>query len=154
MRVFSVSILSACFFSLSLLGACSPAIDTRGNLPDEEQLSQISTGMHKADVAGILGSPSTVSAWDDNEWYYIGYQTETFAFFKPDELDRKVVALAFDPEGSLQQVNILTKEDGTTVTPIARETPTSGNEFSIWEQLVGNIGRFSDNSRSGLDTPN
>lgn len=149
MRVFSFFALCTCVLSLSFLNACSPTIDTRGNLPDDEQLSQISTGMHKADVVTILGTPSTVSAWDDNEWYYIGYQTETFAFFKPEEFDRKVVALAFDPEGTLKQVDVLTKEDGKNVTPVARETPTSGNEFSIWEQLVGNIGRFSDNSRSG-----
>ncbi len=158
MRAFSVSFLTASFLTMSaLVGGCSPTIDTRGNLPEEEQLSQIKPGQHKAEVAAVLGSPSTVSAWDDNEWYYIGYKTETFAFFKPEELERKVVVLAFDNNGVLQNAATLTKEDGVEIQPIARETPTSGNEFSIWEQLVGNIGRFkSDPSRAGggFDLPN
>ncbi len=155
MRAFSVPSLAVSLLVLTtLMGACSPSIDTRGNLPEEEQLSQIKPGQHKADVAAILGSPSTVSAWDDNEWYYIGYKTESFAFFRPEELERKVIVLAFDSDGTLKDSAILAKEDGSSISPITRETPTSGNEFSLWEQLIGNIGRFKGDSRSGFDQTN
>ncbi|MCC7167120.1 MAG: outer membrane protein assembly factor BamE, partial [Rhodospirillales bacterium] len=78
--------------------ACSPTIDIRGNLPNPDQLVLVKPGdVSRDDVANMLGTPSSTAVFDDETWYYISMRTETKTFFKPKVLDRKVVAVRFDP---------------------------------------------------------
>src|SRR3546814_5404304 len=122
---------------------CSPRIDTRGNLPDPDIVSELQPGLHDRDqVAQILGSPSTVGTFDDSTWYYISKRTETVAFFEPETVDQQVLAVHFDDTGVLSEVKVFGYEDGQEIEPVERVTPTSGREITILQQLFGNIGRF------------
>ncbi|HEV7369497.1 outer membrane protein assembly factor BamE, partial [Arenibaculum sp.] len=76
------------------LAACSPTVNTRGNLLEADRLAQVQPGTStQDDVAALLGSPSSVGTFDPNVWYYIGQRTEKTAFFRPDVAERKVVVL-------------------------------------------------------------
>ena len=126
------------------LGACSPRLAVRGNLPDPEQVVEVLPGeSDREDVQRILGSPSTLSTFQDSTWYYIGERTEQTAFFKPDVVERSVLTITFNDAGLV---------DDTAM--VDRQTPTEGNELTIWQQLIGNIGRFTGNEprqrRQGL----
>jgi outer membrane protein assembly factor BamE (lipoprotein component of BamABCDE complex) len=135
--------------SLLLASACSPIVDVRGNLPNEEQLALIKPGdVSKDDVIAMLGTPSSVAAFDDETWYYISSKTEQLAFLKPKETDRKVVAISFDSNGQVKEVRQLGMQDGKLIKPVERTTPTAGNEMTFLEQLFGNVGRFSDKTKS------
>lgn len=124
--------------------ACESRLDTRGNLLDPNRLAEIKTGQHTRDeVAEILGSPSSIAAFDKETWYYISKRTETFAFFEPDVSDRQVVILRFDSQGVVTEVTSLGLKDGHVVQPVDRVTPTAGNEITIIKQLIGNLGRFN-----------
>lgn len=126
------------------LVACAPRLDTRGNLPDPEKLAKIKTGEHtRIQVAEILGSPSNISTFDLETWYYVSQWTETTAFFEPDVITRKVVILRFDKDGTLTDVRTIGLEDGRVVQPVERVTPTSGNEITFIEQILGNLGKFN-----------
>src|SRR3546814_15484806 len=73
---------------------CSPRIDTRGNLPDPDIVSELQPGLHDRDqVAQILGSPSTVGTFDDSTWYYISKRPETVAFFETETVDQQVLEI-------------------------------------------------------------
>src|SRR6201999_1104695 len=62
---------------LALLCACSPIIAQEGNVPDPDQVVQINPGVDdKNRVTQVLGSPSTVSSFQDRTWYYISRRTE------------------------------------------------------------------------------
>jgi len=123
--------------------ACTPRVDVRGNVPDPERLAEIVPGeIAKEEVAEILGSPSSVATFGQETWYYVSQRTETLAFFEPEIKERKVVILRFDKEGLVSEVRTLTADDGQTVNPIERRTPTAGNELDFIDQLLGNIGRF------------
>lgn len=125
--------------------ACSPVIETRGNMPQIDQLEQIRPGEHRReDIAALLGSPSSTSLFDNETWYYIASRKEFFAFYAPEEIDRMVVAIRFDDAGTVQDMRILGMEDGRRVELVRRETPTAGTEMTILQQLLGNIGRFGD----------
>jgi outer membrane protein assembly factor BamE (lipoprotein component of BamABCDE complex) len=65
------------------------------------------------------------------------------AFLKPNELSRTVIAIQFDPTGTVSDVRTLSKDDGRSVDISTRETPTRGTETSIIQELFGNIGRFA-----------
>lgn len=129
---------------LLLAGACAPRIDTRGNLPDPENVLRVQPGIDgKQQVADILGTPSTLGTFDDNVWYYISRRTETLAFFEPDVVDQQVLAIRFDATGTVSDMLIYGYEDAQIIVPQERSTPTLGRELTILEQLIGNLGRFN-----------
>lgn len=125
------------------LTACSPRIEIRGNLPDPERLAELRPGeFSREEVFEILGSPSSIAAFDQETWYYISERTETVAFMAPQVTDRKVLVLRFDGNGVLSDMQALGMDDGYAIRPVGRETPTAGNEITIMEQIFGNVGRF------------
>jgi outer membrane protein assembly factor BamE (lipoprotein component of BamABCDE complex) len=133
------------------LTACTPRVATRGNLVEDYRLEQVHTGTStKADVATILGTPTTVSTFDENVWYYIGQRVETVAFYAPEVTKRRVLRMQFDPgSGVLQDLKQLDLKDGEDVAMVSRETPTLGRRIGILEQFLGNIGRFNNDSSPG-----
>jgi len=133
--------------------ACAPQIATHGNLPDPERLAEVVPGqITKGEVAEILGSPSSIAAFDEETWYYISERKETTAFLAPDVTDRKVVIIRFDDKGVVSAVDFLGLEDGRKVELVERATPTAGNEMTILEQLLGNMGRFNKDPNAATNT--
>lgn len=127
----------------TVLGACSPIVNNRGNLPEQEIVLEIQPGIHtRADVAAILGTPSTVATFDDRTWYYIGKQTERLAFFEPDTTEQQVLVVQFDDTGTVERIERFDKSMAREVAPVSRKTPTAGKELTFLEQLLGNVGRF------------
>ncbi|WP_119165505.1 outer membrane protein assembly factor BamE [Algihabitans albus] len=126
-----------------LLAGCAERVDVRGNLPDVEQVVEIQPGLStRDDVVRILGTPSTLSSFQDRTWYYIGQRQEQFAFLRPDVTDRSVLIVTFDERGLVQETRLNTIEDGRSVDLVDRETPTEGRELTVLQQLFGNLGRF------------
>lgn len=127
-----------------MVSACAPIIISRGNLPAPELLSTIQPGSHtRNQIADILGSPSSVATFDDEVWYYISSQTETFAFYEPILIDQQVIAISFDEAGKVKEVRRYGLDDARAIEPVDRTTPTGGREITVLEQLFGNIGKFS-----------
>jgi outer membrane protein assembly factor BamE (lipoprotein component of BamABCDE complex) len=126
-----------------MLAACQNDIQVRGNIPDPEVVQEIRAGVHgRNDVASLLGSPSAVSTFEDDIWYYIGQKTAQFAFFKPDIRERQVLVVSFDPSGRVGETKTYTLADSRDIDPVDRETPTEGRNLTILQQIFGNIGRF------------
>jgi len=147
MLFYNPSKLLIYFCLVVLLAACAPKIDIRGNLLDLELLSEITPGDHsREEVEEILGSPSTITMFDQETWLYISERTETVAFFEPVVKKRKVLILNFDKEGMVNKIEILNAENGKKVQPIGRTTATSGSEYGFFEQVFGNLGRFNNPS--------
>jgi len=128
------------------VGACSPTVDLRGNLPTERKLAEIKPGaIGRDEVSARLGTPSTVATFDTETWYYVSQKTETFAFFEPEIIDQQVIAIRFDSNGLVESVDRYQLSDGRPIDPVDRKTPTAGKELGLFEQLIGNIGRFTKN---------
>ena len=126
-----------------LIAGCAERVDVRGNLPDVEQVVEIQPGIStRDDVVRILGTPSTLSSFQDRTWYYIGQRQEQFAFLRPEITDRSVLIVTFDERGLVQETRLNTIEDGHNVDLVERETPTEGRELTVLQQLFGNLGRF------------
>lgn len=127
-----------------VLTACAPRIETSGNLPDPNRVAEIRDGgFSREEVAEILGSPSSIAVLEGEIWYYISKRTETVAFFEPEVKDQQVVVINFDKKGMVSQVQTLGLEQARTIRPAERETPTAGNELTLFDQLIGNLGRFN-----------
>ncbi len=126
------------------LVACSGELTTRGNLLTAERIEEISAGeSFQSDVVAAVGTPSAVSTFENNTWYYIGELQEQQSFLDPDVLERNVLVVNFDDSGLVQSTQLYTVADGQIINPVSRTTPTEGRELTILQQLLGNLGRFS-----------
>lgn len=124
-------------------GGCASRTAVHGDPVDPERLASIVVGTHtRADVASVLGSPSSAAPFIDDTWYYITSRTEGFGFMADKETERQVVVLRFDPSGVVSQVETLTLANGQEVEMVERTTPSFGENLSILQQFLGNIGRF------------
>ncbi|MFQ5766129.1 MAG: outer membrane protein assembly factor BamE [Rhodospirillales bacterium] len=123
--------------------ACASRVDTRGNLLDPDRVVEIKPGeQSREEVAEILGSPSSITPFGSDTWYYIAKRTETFAFFAPEVTERHIVVVKFAEDGKVADIGTLGLEEGRTIHPVARTTPTHGIKMTVLEQLIGNLGRF------------
>jgi outer membrane protein assembly factor BamE (lipoprotein component of BamABCDE complex) len=136
-------------FALPLmLAGCTPIIANRGNMLDEDRIAQVKTGSSsKNDVFEALGSPSVVSTFDDNTWYYVGQRTEREAFFKPVVTDRKLIAVQFDDTDHVKSMDRVGLDQAVDIEPLEQTTPAVGREITFMEQLIGNVGRPSSKKK-------
>jgi outer membrane protein assembly factor BamE (lipoprotein component of BamABCDE complex) len=135
--------------ALPLVAAgCTPIVSNRGNMLDEERIAQVKPGTSsKNDVFEALGSPTIVSTFDDNTWYYVGERTEREAFFAPELVAHKVIEIKFDDTDHVRAVDRIGLDQTTEVTPFSETTPAAGREITFMEQLLGNIGRPSSKKK-------
>ncbi|MGB1548450.1 MAG: outer membrane protein assembly factor BamE [Alphaproteobacteria bacterium] len=125
--------------------SCAARITTRGNVPDVDALASIRTGVQtREEVAELIGSPSTVTTFSDNTWYYISERIEDKTFSDPKVLDRKIIAIDFDANGTVENIRQYDIRHGLVVNVVARKTPTPGKELSAIESILGGIGTLSE----------
>ncbi len=126
-----------------LLAACEKEVRIRGHVPDPDSMEAIKAGLYsRDDVLELLGTPSTISTFDDQKWYYIGQRSTQFAYKRPKILDRNVVVVSFDESGYVTETAVYSLDDAQEIKPVARVTPTEGRDFTIMQQLLGNFGRL------------
>ncbi|BBK31453.1 Beta-barrel assembly machine subunit BamE [Stella humosa] len=124
--------------------ACSPIVQQHGNLIASEKLNEIRPGATtKDEVQRILGTPSTLSTFNDRSWYYVSRRTSQVAFFAPSTESQESVAIDFDTSGVVAGVRQFDLRDSKSVELVARQTPSVGKELGFLEQLIGNIGKFN-----------
>ncbi len=132
------------------LAACETPVRVRGHVTDPDSIEAIKAGEYtQDDVLALLGTPSTVSTFDDHKWYYIGHKSTQFAFQHPEVLERNVLVVSFDDSGIVNAKHVYSLEDGRDIEPIARVTPTEGRDFTILQQLLGNLGRLPGSTGGG-----
>ena len=128
-----------------LVAACSPTVKQHGHRIDDELLARITPGeTSKEQVARILGSPSSLATFEDLRWYYITQRSERMSFYQSEIIEQDVVVISFDERGIVTRVGNHDLADAQSVAPSDEKTRTLGKELSLFEQLIGNIGRFSD----------
>ncbi len=141
---------------LATLAGCDSISDltfspqTRGNKVDPELLAQLVPGTStRADVTSLIGSPTTRATFDDNSWIYIGEITKPVIGGIQQVHDQEVVVLTFDQTGVLKSITRKGMADAEPVTVVTRATPSPGNDASLMQQLLGNVGRFSPGGSLG-----
>lgn len=137
-------------------GACTPMVDLRGNRAEPDDLRTIQVGLtSKQEVARKLGSPSNVSPFDKNAWYYISKREEHFAFFKPEVKTQRVVEIRFDKEGFVSEIKRYSLKDARNVELVERKTKSRGGEpgmlRSLWDTFTrSRIGKKRKSNKFGL----
>ncbi|MGZ9202362.1 MAG: outer membrane protein assembly factor BamE, partial [Caulobacteraceae bacterium] len=89
---------AACSLALTLgLSACAPITAYHGYQVIEANPAELKVGVDsKSSVMEKLGSPSVVSTFEPDVWYYMSQVNDQVAFYKPTVTKRTVYAIAFD----------------------------------------------------------
>lgn len=129
--------------AIAALSACTPTKAVRGNILKDYQVSAVQPGVDtQSDVLRKLGSPTTRAPFDDRTWYYLGQETEKRGILDPEVTSESIVIVMFDETGTVARIDNV--DPRRTDVPYVREkTPTSGNEMTVMQQLLGNMGRFN-----------
>jgi len=141
-----MKLLNVIFFSAFLLtlSACVKTEENMGYMTGETHFDEVKIGTStKKEVQKILGSPSSKSSFGEETWYYIGTKVERTAFLDPDIIEQNVVYIKFNKEDIVQDMGRKSAEDGREISFSEDKTSTEGNELTILEQLLGNLGRFN-----------
>jgi outer membrane protein assembly factor BamE (lipoprotein component of BamABCDE complex) len=128
------------------LAGCSlfeaPVIQ-RGHRVSSDLIQDIKTGVHtRSDVQSLIGSPTSVSTFGVENWYYISSKTRQRPARALAVSDQETVAVEFDGAGVVRDVRVLTENDMRPVDMVSRTTPSPGTERTLLQALFGNIGRF------------
>ena len=143
-RRFSTSLLAAA--GLVLLAGCSNKLEHRGYMPKPGAFDQISNGMTKMEVEGIMGTPSTTASvkYKGDSYYYITQITQQKAFLTT-ETDRTVIAIRFNEDDKVKSYAQYGLQDGRVVAINGESTPVYGEDTSIISALL----RTSKGTRTG-----
>ncbi|WIM13680.1 outer membrane protein assembly factor BamE [Enhydrobacter sp.] len=135
-------------------GGCANTVAQRGFAPTPGSVDKLEIGTQsRDDVVRLIGSPSAVSTFKPNVWYYISQKQESWAFLKPEIVDQHVMQLTFNESGRLDAIKKYDLNDAENITMVSRITPTAGKELTILEQILGNVGRFSTPKQSNPGAP-
>ncbi len=129
-----------------VMAGCSPEINRRGYIAKPGAFAQLSEGMSKSEVEGILGSPSTTASinFQGDSYYYITSITQGRAFLSPVETNREVIAVRFTKTDQVEGMAQYGLSDGKIININTRKTLIAGNEFSILAEIFRGKGSAGD----------
>jgi outer membrane protein assembly factor BamE (lipoprotein component of BamABCDE complex) len=134
-------VLAAAALGLLLGSGCSSTTIKHGHHLRENDLQQIQPGMSEDSVKMALGTPDTTSALPGgNAYYYISSTNKQTAFFKEEEVDRKVVAVYFNQVGSVSQVANYGMRDGRVFDYVKGETPAYMRDKNFISRFFRGVG--------------
>jgi outer membrane protein assembly factor BamE (lipoprotein component of BamABCDE complex) len=142
--------LAGTLLASSLVGltGCDPQIAQRGfvSTPGSEEKLEVGA-QSREDVVRLIGSPSAVSTFNPNVWYYIGETQESYAFLKPEIIEQKVIQVTFNESGRIAGIKNYDLKDAEKIEMVKRITPTAGKELTVLEQILGNVGKFNPGAK-------
>ncbi|MDQ2088443.1 outer membrane protein assembly factor BamE [Marimonas arenosa] len=132
---------------LCAVSACAAVYRNHGYVPSEEELAEIVVGVDsRATVDDVIGEPSAGGLLQGGDYYYVRSRVRHFGMLEPQVVERQVLAISFDSNDVVQNIERFGLEDGRIV-PLARRVTSSSVEGKgFLRQLLGNLGNFDPTS--------
>ena len=108
------------------LAGCTTRYRNHGYTPTDAQLAQIAVGVDtRESVAETVGTPTSAGVLNGSGYYYVSSRFRLYGALEPQEVEREVLAITFDPAGRVENIERFGLEDGAVV-PLSRRV-TSDN---------------------------
>lgn len=128
----------------------------RGVAITNEELQQLTPGVsQQADVQALLGPPTFVEPFNQNNWVYVSQITHMRIGQTEGIKKQDVVVVTFNQAGAYQSYRQETLKDSMAVEMDDKVTPTPGGGTGFLKQLIGGVGSYnplgaaSDTSATG-----
>lgn len=139
-------VLRGCVIGIVLLslGGCVAVYRNHGYVPTDSLLEEVVVGVDTRDsVIEALGRPSAEGVVNQSGVYYIGSRFRHWAWRAPQEVNREIVAISFDDQGIVRNVERLGLEDGRVVALSRRVTDKELGGTGFFNQLFNNFGTIA-----------
>ncbi|WP_458790348.1 outer membrane protein assembly factor BamE [Yoonia sp. MH D7] len=131
---------------LALLGAmaCSPVVRSHGYLPPPEDLALVAVGVDTRESVRLsIGPPTSGGILDDSGFYYVTSKFRHFGAMAPVEVSREVLAISFDANGVVSNIETFGLQDGNVIVLSRRVTDNKVRDSSFVRQLLGSFGQVN-----------
>ncbi len=129
---------------VALIAGCSAQFRNHGYVPIDGDLEQVIVGVDTQEtVSTVIGRPTSAGILENSGWYYVESRWRHYAWKAPLEIEREVVAISFDGDGVVSNVERFGLEDGQVIVLSRRITDSNIKGVSFLKQLFGNFGNFA-----------
>lgn len=128
---------------LLAVAACSAQYQNHGYVPPAEDLDKLAIGVDtRATVDDVIGAPSVAGLLSDGDYYYVRSRVRQYGPRRPQVVDRKVVAISFNPNDTVRNIETFGLQDGKVVPITRRVTNSSVMDNGLLRQIFGNFGNI------------
>lgn len=126
-----------------VLAACSPMMRYHGYAPSEADLAQLTVGRDTREtVEAAIGRPGMGGVMEGSGWFYVQSDWRQRGWRAAEEVDRQVVAISFDANDRVSNIERFGIERGEVVT-LSRRITDTGPRPSVMSQVFRVLGQFS-----------
>lgn len=130
--------------ALVLIVGCAPQPRFHGFVPTDAALAEVEVGQDtRESVAQKLGRPGAAGMMEGAGWYYVQSDWVQRGWRAPVEIDRQVVAISFDSDDRVSNIERFGIEDGQVVALSRRVTDSGPTGGTLLRRIFGNLGRFA-----------
>lgn len=130
--------------ALFLAVGCTTLYRNHGYAPTDEQLSEVLVGVDtRGTVSDVIGPPTASGVTNEGDFFYVQSRFRLYGPLEPKEIEREVVAIRFDGEGVVSNVERFGLENGQVVALSRRVTDDNVKGTTFLRQLFGSIGQFN-----------
>lgn len=129
---------------------CTAQYRNHGYVPSEATLQDLKVGVDtRATVDDVIGAPSAAGVLTDGDYYYVRSRVREYGALRPQVVDRQVLAISFNQNDTIRNIERFGLEKGQVVPLTRRVTDSSvvGNGFL--RQVFGNIGTIDPSGLFG-----
>jgi len=128
---------------LGALAGCTATYQNHGYVPPDEDLAQLVPGVDtRATVDDVIGAPSA-SGVLSGDYYYVRSRVKNFGMYNPEVIERQVLAISFDQQNVIANIERFDLRDGNVVPLSRRVTTSSVQSKGFLRQILGNIGNLN-----------
>lgn len=129
------------------LAACTATYTDHGYVPTDVELGNVVVGADSRNsLEDAIGSPSSTGVLSDSAWYYISSRIRYFTYRKPEMIGRDIVAISFDKNDRVSNIERFGLEDGRVVSFSRRATSSGVEGTKFFNQMIRNLGNFGASS--------
>ncbi len=126
------------------VAGCQSVYRDNGYVPTDRELAQVVVGKStREDVGKAVGRPSSTGVLEGSGWYYVGSRWRYYGPFAPKEIDRQVVAVSFNANGVVSNVERYGLDKGEVIVVSRRVTESNIKGVGLARQLLGSVGRVN-----------
>ncbi|WP_104020456.1 outer membrane protein assembly factor BamE [Roseovarius nitratireducens] len=124
--------------------ACSATYQNHGYVPPENDLENLIVGVDtRATVDDLIGPPSVSGMVGDGDYYYVRSRKRTYMMLRPQVIEREVLAISFNDDDTIANIERFGLEDGQIVPLSRRVTDSSVVKNGFLRQVLSNIGALN-----------
>lgn len=126
------------------VAACSATYQNHGYAPPENDLENLIVGVDtRATVDDLIGPPSVSGMVGDGDYYYVRSRKRTYMMLRPQVIEREVLAISFNDDDTIANIERFGLEDGQIVPLSRRVTDSSVVKNGFLRQVLSNIGALN-----------